>query len=181
MLGISAVPGVDVVTFGGSGNGVRLLDGGIEAASVPAPASFPSIAMLSNGAFLLVWTGDLDSNLENGYELLYAQRYSEGLQPIGVAVTLVIGQNIVRPTIASTEDKFFISWQGGDPDNSVVYGQVVGADGTPVGSPVQLDSSSNSPQSSPAIDILPDGRLLSAWRDGNGLGARIKARFIDIW
>jgi hypothetical protein len=181
VLGISAVTGSDIIAFGGTGAGVSALSSGLVFGNIDPPASHPAAAVSSSGDLLLVWVTDLDQNIANGNDALVIQRYTSALTPIGEPDIVVLGQKIVGPQVVATADKYFVVWQGGALDSSVVFGQVLDSSGSTIGLPVQLDADGNGPQASPRVDLMQDGRVLSVWRDEIGLGARIKARLIDIW
>jgi Secretion system C-terminal sorting domain len=140
----------------------------------------PSIAMDSDGDFVIAWLSDGQDGSGTG---VYAQRYNS----IGVAQGTEFLVNTYttsyqgQPSIAMDSDgDFVIAWQsyGQDGNYSGVYAQRYNSSGLAQGTEFLVNTYTTSPQSSPSIAMDGDGDFVIAWtsygqdEDGSGVYAQ---------
>jgi phosphoheptose isomerase len=137
---------------------------------------FPSIAMDSDGDFVIAWTSDGQDGSEDG---IYAQRYnSSGLaQGTEFLVNTYTTSWQDFPSIAMDSDgDFVIAWTSDGQDGSSfgVYAQRYNSSGVTQGSEFLVNTYTTSDQGSPSIVMDSDGDFVIAWRsygqDGSSWG-----------
>jgi methionine-rich copper-binding protein CopC len=141
----------------------------------------PSIASLSNGGFVVVWSGVGQSDSAG----VYGQRFDSNGNKVGseFRVNTWTTDNQWYPSITSLSNGgFVVVWQSGcyDPcsgqDGSLwgVYGQRFDSNGNKVGSEFHVNTWTTNQQSWPSITSLPNGGFVVVWQsngqDGSGYG-----------
>ena len=181
ILGYDCVDGTDVCVYAGTTSGLMLhTTAGQQSVSQP-PAAWPSVAVAPSGSIFVTWAADEDGNSTNGSELLKGRMYYSDLSPVSEHQVISAVSNINAVRVVATATGFFTVFSAENAGTSRIYGQMLDSAGVPYGVPALLGDPATGPQADPRLALLADGRVLVAWRDGNGLGARIKGRFIDIW
>lgn len=137
---------------------------------------FPSIAMDTNGDYVITWQSDDQDGSGLG---VYAQSYNAAGTPFGsefrVNTYTTNGQG--SPSIAmDTDGDFIIAWQsdGQEGNGYEVYAQRYAAGGTPLGSEFRVNTYTTNPQATPSIGMDADGDFVIAWnsfaQDGDSFG-----------
>jgi Ca2+-binding RTX toxin-like protein len=138
--------------------------------------SFPSVATLSDGGWVVTLTSDSQDGFGDG---IYQQRYdADGLR-VGserqVNTHTTNGQN--NCSVAGLADGgWLVTWESAvqDGEGSGIYQQRYAADGRNTGSETQINSYTTDNQDFPSVTGLADGGWLVVWRshgqDGDGYG-----------
>lgn len=120
-----------------------------------------AIAALSDGGYVLV------SNRSDGNGLgVYAQRFDAAGASVGANVRVNTSTVSAQHQAAATglpDGGYIISWSSPDGDGQGVYAQRYDAAGSAVGSEFLLNATTTKEQSSSALAVLADGKLLAAW------------------
>ncbi|WP_165493836.1 calcium-binding protein [Azotobacter chroococcum] len=135
----------------------------------------PSIAALTDGGFVVSW---MSVNQDSSGWGIYAQRYGADGAPFGEwLVNTTTASNQEQPSIAALSDGgFVITWMSSVQDGSGygIYAQRFGADGTPIGAELQVNTTTFDLQALPGIATLTDGGFVITWmssvQDGSGYG-----------
>ncbi|GAB4419154.1 MAG: hypothetical protein Fur0044_15430 [Anaerolineae bacterium] len=127
---------------------------------------FPSVAMDSDGDFVVVWQSFEQDG--SGYGV-YVQRYNAAGAPQGAefrANTYTSGSQR-NPSVAMDADgDFVVVWQsfGQDGDEYGVYGQAFRASGAPLGSEFQVNTYTTEAQLLPQVAMDADGDFVVVWQ-----------------
>lgn len=141
--------------------------------SMDAVRQSPTIAGLSNGGFVIVWTdasgalGDYDGTS------IGAQIFSASGARIGdefLVNTETAGAQEFT-TVTALEDGFLVTWQDnsgmlGDGDATSIKGQIFSAAGLKIGCEFLINSQTNGYQVAPKITALDGGGFVVVWQDG---------------
>ncbi len=137
---------------------------------------YPSVAMASDGRFVVVWQSDED---QDGDRLgVFGQRFDAAGQPVGseFQVNTFFAKDQMRPSVAMAPDgRFIVVWEGVRWDGTwgrTVLGQRFDADGTMDGTEFLID---DGPEvSGSKVAMAADGHFMVVWRDrrfdGDGWG-----------
>jgi hypothetical protein len=135
-----------------------------------------SVAMDADGDYVITWAGYfLDGN---GFEI-YAQRYNATGTPQGaeIRVNTTTINDQTQPDVAMDADgDYVVTWTSADQDGSGsgVYAQRYDAAGTPLGTQVRVNTTTDSAQFDPSIAMDADGDYAVTWtsenQDGSGYG-----------
>jgi len=141
------------------------------------PSSFqndPYIAPLSNGGFVICWSGEGREGLG-----IYGQKFSASGEKVGdeFRASSSAAKYQMRPIISLlSEGNFVICWESEAQDGSAlgVYGQLLSAVGDKIGSEFQVNSYTSGYQQKPSIAPLFGGGFVICWeswfQDGSGSG-----------
>jgi len=138
--------------------------------------SFPSVAMDSNGNFVIAWSSGRQDGDWGG---IYAQMYDSSGNPVGseFRVNTYTTGNQVRPSVAmNSNGNFVIAWQDDTQDGSGagVYAQMYDSSGNTVGSEFQVNTYTSNHQSVPSVAMDSNGNFVIAWsslyQDGSDRG-----------
>jgi hypothetical protein len=148
---------------------------------------FPSITSLSNGGFVVVWSG---AGQDDGSGV-YGQRFDSNGNKVGFEFQVNTWTTGFQgyPSITSLPDGgFVVVWQSGcdpllgmscsatpqDGSNFGVYGQRFDSNANKTGSEFQVNTWTTNDQSWPSITSLSNGGFLVVWdserQDGSGWG-----------
>jgi hypothetical protein len=137
----------------------------------------PSVAMDSNGDFIITWTstGDQDGS---GYGI-YAQRYNSAGQAQGseFRVNTHTSDNQDHQSVAmDSAGDFVISWMSYNQDGYLkgVFAQRYGSTGSPNGTEFQVNTYTSSFQTNPAVAMDSDGDFVVIWQSYNQEGDLLK-------
>ncbi|OYU33411.1 hypothetical protein [Novosphingobium sp. PASSN1] len=153
--------------------------------------SFPTVASLANGGFVVTWT---EAGIQSDYKIK-AQVYSAA----GAVVTPAFlvnpltwtqqgGNNLPgnhNPTITGLAGGgFVVTWQdyagtAGDASGAGVLAQVYNAAGVPSGSAVRVNTQTTGDQTQPMVTSLASGGFVVTWMDGGASGTVLKAQLFD--
>ena len=153
--------------------------------------SFPTVASLANGGFVVTWT---EAGVQSDYKIK-AQVYGAA----GAVVTPAFlvnpltwtqqgGNNLPgnhNPTITGLAGGgFVVTWQdyagtAGDASGAGVLAQVYNAAGVPSGSAVRVNTQTTGDQTQPMVTSLASGGFVVTWMDGGASGTVLKAQLFN--
>ncbi|MGE5608344.1 MAG: SdrD B-like domain-containing protein, partial [Bacillota bacterium] len=134
-----------------------------------------SLGMDADGDFVVAWYRPSQNGSSAG---ILARQFSAGGLPQGdeFAVSLVGGTALGNPVIAmAPSGEYAIGWR-----NSTEYTLLArryNAAGEAQGSTIQLGATNTQPPENLAIALAPDGSLVAAWDNGQGVSAHPR----DVW
>jgi hypothetical protein len=137
--------------------------------------SYPSVAMDSNGNFVITWGSEQDGD---GFGI-YAQRYnSSGVaQGSTFQVNTYTINNQIYPSIAmDSNGDFVITWSsyGQDGSGRGIYAQRYNSSGVAQSSEFQVNTYTINDQNRPSVAMDNNGNFVVAWhsygQDGNDVG-----------
>ncbi|WP_338086792.1 cadherin-like domain-containing protein [Magnetospirillum aberrantis] len=142
--------------------------------------SGPSIAVLSDGSFVIAWGSASQDNGTNG---LYAQRYGVSGQKLGgefrLNTTSSGSQNFVK-LLKLDDGGFLATWRTDVPGNWLI-GQKFNAAGEMVDGEFRIDNGGSGVKQTSSLNRLADGNILIVWlsygQDGDNYG--VFARLYD--
>jgi VCBS repeat-containing protein len=156
----------------GSGTGGTLVSKPEIKVNGTASGSLSSLARLSDGGYVIAWTGVQSSG---GDWDIFARRYDAHDQPVGAEfrVNTTTSQNQSDPQIAALAGGgFVVGWSGSDGSARGFYGQRYDASGAPVGGEFRANITTANDQGPSQITALRDGGYVMAWsslaQDGDG-------------
>ncbi|MDL2337041.1 MAG: PKD domain-containing protein [Pseudomonadota bacterium] len=130
--------------------------------------SEPTIAGLSGGGFITLWTDDSKEGNGTG---IYGQRFAaDGTAAGGVLhINSYISSTQNAPEVAALKDGGFVAvWQseGQDLSSTGIYSQRFDASGVKVGAEFRVNTNINSTQYQPDVTALENGGWVVSWSDG---------------
>ena len=135
----------------------------------------PTVAGLVGGGFVIAWSDTSQTDGDPSNYNVKAQIYAPDGSPVGgeflVNTTTTNGQS--EPTITALDrGGFVICWADGSLANgyansSDIRAQIFAADGSPVGSEFQVNTTIYNFQEFPTITGLAGGGFVVAWNDGS--------------
>jgi hypothetical protein len=140
----------------------------------------PSIALLSNGNFVVVWTdGAFTTDPASGQGAdVKARIYAPDGQPLGEAFTVntgLIADQFNADVAALSDGRFVVVWENGvgDPDVpspiATIQGQIFAADGTRQGEEFQVNARSDTSSGEPSVTSLGADRFAVSWLGDEGI------------
>ena len=168
MVSVDSGPAVPLVSC--QLNGEELFCGSVS-------VTRPSVAMNSQGWFVITWDGDPNRAADDD---IYARLYD----PNGAARGEPFMANAIRsgaqqwPQVAiSDSNEFVIVWEcdTGDPNTGVdIYARRFTSDGAPMGEETRLNSYTLDKQRYADVAMTADGSFIAVWesnnQDGSGYG-----------
>ena len=151
--------------------------------------SFPTIAALNDGGYVIAWESEGQDPPGNGYPFastgIYAQRYNANGAAVGnetqINTTTAFGQS--SPAITALSDGgYVVAWQssGQEIEGAGIWSQRYDVNGAPVGVETHVNTQTISDQIDPAITGLSNGGYVVVWYGGEyGASAAISARRYD--
>jgi hypothetical protein len=126
---------------------------------------YPSVAMDSNGNFVIAWDSDGQDGSMRG---VYAQRYDSSGNPVGseFQVNTYTTNKQAAPSVAmDSNGNFVITWysEGQDGDGDGVYAQRYDSSGNPVGSEFQVNTYTTLDQRNTSVAMDSNGNFVIAW------------------
>ncbi len=156
-----------------------------------ADQSFPTVASLANGGFVVTWT---EAGVQSDYKIK-AQVYAANgtvTTPGFLVNTLTWTQQggnnlpgIHNPTITGLNGGgFVVTWQdygasAGDGSGAGVLAQVYSAAGVPAGSAVLVNTQTTGDQTQPVVTSLASGGFVVTWMDASASGTLLKAQLFS--
>ena len=127
----------------------------------------PSVASLSNGSFVVTWTGR-----DSAAEGIYAQRYSAAGARVGseFRVNTHTANTQRRPSVAALANGgFVVIWQswGQDGFEGGIFGQRYSAAGAPVDAEFGVNTHRPNTQDRPSVAGLSYGGFVVTWHSFN--------------
>ena len=141
--------------------------------------SSPSVTVLSNGGFVVVWTSFNQDGDGGG---IYGQRFNADGTTNGdeFQVNQTTDNGQLNPSVTALSDGgFVVTWDsfgqdGSDADSYSVHGRRYNADGTANGDEFQVNTETADAQQFPSVATLSNGNFVVAWesdgQDGDGEG-----------
>lgn len=158
-------------------NGVPLTDPFEVSTSRIASVTRPSIAMNSQGLFVIAWDGDPNLAADDD---VHARLYEPNGLPRGepfVVNTLREGAQQWPQAAVNDANEFVIVWEHdtGDPNTATdIYARRFDPNGVPLGPEFPLSTYTFDKQRAPDVTIAPDGTFIAVWdsdgQDGSGYG-----------
>jgi hypothetical protein len=129
------------------------------------PCSNPSVAVASDGNFMVAWSARDTSNLANDWDI-YARTFSSaGAGGTAVRVNSFLYGDQYAPRISAIGGDYMIVWTslGQDGSREGVFGQFVHEDGSPVGGEFRVNTTTAGQQMQPAVASDGTGQFLVVW------------------
>lgn len=125
----------------------------------------PSIAMSSNGSYLITWSSEGQDS--DGYGI-YAQPFTSNGTPIGseFRVNNYTLNDQSNPSVAmNSSGCYIISWQsyGQDGDRTGIYAQLFANNNTPLGNEFRVNTNTSDSQEWPSAAMSSNGSFLISW------------------
>jgi hypothetical protein len=126
---------------------------------------WPSVAMDSNGNFVIAWISDGQDGDSYG---IFAQHYDSSGNPLGgeFQVNIFTTNNQRFPSVAmDSNGNFVITWvsDGQDGDNMGIYAQRYNSNGNPLGGEFQVNTYTTGNQWHPSTAMDYNGNFVIAW------------------
>ncbi len=134
----------------------------------------PEVTALVDGGFVVIWESVNQDGSGTG---LYGQKYDAAGSSVGSEFQVNSTANLAQqdPAVKTLDDGgFLVVWESFDQDGSDygVYAQRFDASGNQVHGEFQLNTTTADGQKDVRVDVLGDGRLVTAWvsenQDGSG-------------
>ena len=129
------------------------------------PQRSASVAVDSNGGFLVVWEGL--ASAEDGFGI-FGQRYASTGAPLGgeFRVNSYTTGHQRYPSVGQSNNDFFVAWQSDGQDGSGLgaYAQLVSNAGAPLGGEFRVSTYTTNDQSSPAVWVGPWFAFVVTWQ-----------------
>jgi len=129
------------------------------------PQRSASVAVDSNGGFLVVWEGH--ASAEDGFGI-FGQRYASTGAPLGgeFRVNSYTTGHQRYPSVGQSNNDFFVAWQSDGQDGSGLgaYAQLVSNAGAPLGGEFRVSTYTTNDQSSPAVWVGPWFAFVVTWQ-----------------
>ncbi|MBA5776303.1 cadherin-like domain-containing protein, partial [Stappia sp. F7233] len=137
--------------------------------------AFPSVAVLSDGGFVVAWESYLQDGSADG---VYGQRFNASGTTVGseFRINTYVASQQSRPSVAGLLDGGFIVTWSSDQDGSFygIYGQRYTASGAALGPEFQVNIYTTGSQFYSAVAALANGGFIIAWgssgQDGSDYG-----------
>jgi hypothetical protein len=126
----------------------------------------PDVATDPAGGFVAVWSGYGEDGDMGG---IFARRFDSGGSPIGGTFqvnTYTVDRQRAPRVATDTQGRFLIVWRSSsqDGDGSGVFARRFEPGGDPIGGDFQVNVSTLSSQTLPAVAVDPSGDFFVAWR-----------------
>ena len=146
--------------------------------------SNPSVAMDADGGFVVAWEGYRTAG--NSFDIFTRRYQANGtaLDASDVQVNTYTTSDQLFPSVAMDADgNFVVAWEGflQDGDSNGVFAQQYQADGTPMGSEIQVNTYTTSRQQAPSVAMADDGDFVVAWESGYYFGTTQDGSYYGIY
>ena len=137
----------------------------------------PRVSELSDGGYIVTWISTSQDVAGSGNRGIFAQRYNEQGQQIGVEFQvndIALGDQVQARVEGLSNGNYVILWtenSGRDGSGSGVFGQLFQNDGTRVGTAFQVNEQASSTQNQPEVVDLGAGRFMTVWSSQTSGGA----------
>lgn len=124
--------------------------------------SYPAIAALSGGGFVVTWSSLQDNS---GYGV-YGQRYDASGAKAGSSFLInstTIGNQKEATVTGLTDGGFFVTWQSDNGTNPGIFGQRYDSDGSKIGGEMLIGAGNGT---APGISQLANGDVVATWSQG---------------
>jgi len=128
----------------------------------------PSIAVKSDGSFVISWESMAQDGDISPYYNIYAQRFNTDGSKAGSEFkvnTYTTNSQINPATGIASDGSFVISWQGeGSGDTNGIFAQKYNSDGSTNGSEFKVNTYTAGKQERTSIAVGSDGRFVISWK-----------------
>jgi Ca2+-binding RTX toxin-like protein len=163
----------------------------------PPTAGFQAggtIAALTDGRFIAVWTDRSETSVEGDFSSIRAQILNADGSASGlpfVVNTEMAGPQLSPVVTAMPGGRFVVSWtdysgqftQTGDTSGTAIHAQMFDADGSKAGSEILVNTTTPDEQSESSIVALANGNFVITWTDyspsDTGLDSAVRAQLFD--
>jgi Ca2+-binding RTX toxin-like protein len=140
----------------------------------------PDIVWLDDSRFLVVWVSETTANPQGDGDGTSIQ--GRLFRSDGVSLTdqflinaTTSGDQSSPTVVALPNGGFAVAWTdasgtGLDQDMNAIRMRVFDAGGTPAGSEVVINTTTDGSQTAPSLSVLADGRIVVTWADGSATG-----------
>ncbi len=140
--------------------------------------SYPSVAMASNGDFVVVWTSDGSFGTDTSTHSAQGQRYASNGSTQGGEFqvnTYTTGAGDQPQVAMDIDGDFVVAWssqfsQGTDSSNSSIQGRRFASNGSALGAQFQVNTYTTVDQSGPSVSLDGDGDFVVVWDSGGSAG-----------
>jgi len=140
--------------------------------------SSPSLAGLSGGGFVVVWTDASAIGADPSAQGIKAQLFDEDGEAVGgeFLVNAAVNNGQFGPVVISFDSgRFLVAWtdlsgESADTSDGAIKGRFFEEDGTPIGGEILLNSTTAGNQQLPDVQELAGGGFVATWVDASGLG-----------
>jgi VCBS repeat-containing protein len=140
----------------------------------------PVITGLADGGFVVAW---LSLGQDGSSYGVYAQRFDADGAAVGSEFRINVttdNAQIISDLVATDDGGFIASWMSPDQDDGGRWGAYMrryDADGTAIGSEIQIHDNTFGSEQYPAGALLADGTLVMAWSQGDSSSAIVIRHF----
>ncbi len=125
----------------------------------------PALAVNNNGDFLVVWASHSGTS-ESIFDIK-ARLFKSNTATAGeFLVNTTTAKSQTNPSAAASGNgNYVVVWESWDQDGSDrgVFAQILDADGNPVGSEFQVNTTTAYSQAKPAVKFMPNGNFVVVW------------------
>ena len=119
----------------------------------------------ADGSYITVWQAPFEPN---GFQGIYAQRFSANGTPVGHQIKVDNDQassSDINPQVLALDDgSYVVVWEGsGAGDNSGIFARKFDANDQAIGDEILVNTTTNSNQRNPTLALLSNGEIGVAW------------------
>ena len=139
----------------------------------------PDVALAGDGSFVVVWqSDDPGDGTDTDETSVRAQRFAADGTPTGAEFqvnSFTTGSQVHPEVTFGFGGDFVVAWQNNaptpdDPTGANIRARRFGADGTPKGDEIQINTTTPGNQEIPSIATNPAGDLLATWQSATSAG-----------
>ncbi|MGJ3247435.1 MAG: calcium-binding protein [Elainellaceae cyanobacterium] len=133
----------------------------------------PAIAISDDGSFVVAWQSQ---GQDGSFEGIFARRFAANGSRLGNEFqvnTTTLGTQEFPAVATDADGNFVVTWvsEGQDGSGDGIFGRAFDRNGTPIGEEFQVNTSSASQQTLPAIAINPAGQTVVVWQSAGQDGS----------
>lgn len=140
-------------------NGTAVISEQTVATTAPGSDSYPAIAALDGGGFVVTWSSQQDGS---GYGV-YGQRYDASGTAVGSSFlvnTTTSGSQMEATVTGLADGGFFVAWQSDNSANPGIFGQRFDSQGNHVGTEMLVGAGNGT---APGITQMANGDIVATW------------------
>lgn len=140
-------------------NGTAVISEQTVATTAPGSDSYPAIAALDGGGFVVTWSSQQDGS---GYGV-YGQRYDASGTAVGSSFlvnTTTSGSQVEATVTGLADGGFFVAWQSDNSANPGIFGQRFDSQGNHVGTEMLVGAGNGT---APGITQMANGDIVATW------------------
>jgi hypothetical protein len=134
------------------------------------PCANPSVAVASDGSFLVAWGARDMTTVANGWDIFARPFSSTGTGGVIVRLNTYLPGDQYAPRLSALGLDYLAVWTSMGQDGSLqgVYGQFVHNDGSLVGSEIRVNTTTSSEQQQPAVASDGVSQFVAIWTSYTG-------------